>query len=50
MLIDCLKSKLNHNDKLIWTLVIIFTNFIGAFIYLLYVKMNLPALKCGVSY
>ncbi len=40
MLIDCLKSELNTTDKLIWVLVIIFINFIGALIYLFFVKLN----------
>ncbi len=36
MLIDCLtKEPSEGNDKLIWTLVIIFTHGVGALIYLL---------------
>jgi len=34
MLIDCLTSKeLDSNEKLVWTLVIVFTHMIGAIIY-----------------
>jgi len=34
MLVDCLtKVRSDGNDKLIWTLVIIFGNWIGALIY-----------------
>ena len=34
MLVDCLKNeKSEGNDKIIWTLVIILTNWIGALIY-----------------
>jgi membrane protein DedA with SNARE-associated domain len=34
MLIDCLQYEKNEeNQKLVWTLVIIFTNWIGALIY-----------------
>ena len=34
MLVDCLKNeKPEGNDKIIWTLVIILTNWIGALIY-----------------
>ncbi len=36
MLIDCLTQEPREgNDKLIWTLVIIFTHGVGALIYLL---------------
>ena len=36
MLIDCLTQEPSEgNDKLIWTLVIIFTHGVGALIYLL---------------
>jgi membrane-bound ClpP family serine protease len=34
MLIDCItKESSEGNDKLIWTLVILFTHFIGAAVY-----------------
>ncbi len=36
MLIDCLTQEPSEgNDKLVWTLVIIFTHGVGALIYLL---------------
>jgi hypothetical protein len=39
MLIDCLKKKFkNETDKIVWTLVIIFTGLIGAVIYYFVVK------------
>ena len=44
MLIDCLKRPDNkfaiggNNAKLIWTLVIIFTGFIGALLYYFFIK------------
>ena len=31
MLIDCVKS--NHKDKVVWLLLIVFTNLLGAVIY-----------------
>ena len=35
MLIDCLTKEADeHNNRLIWTLVIVFTHAIGAIIYL----------------
>jgi hypothetical protein len=44
MLIDCLlrsdEAFRGKNDRLIWTLVIILTNFVGAFIYLFVVKLR----------
>ena len=34
MLVDCLKHESSEgNDKITWTLVIVFTNWIGALIY-----------------
>lgn len=33
-LIDILKNKFVHNDKLIWVLVVIFVPFIGSLLYL----------------
>lgn len=34
MLIDCLQHEKNEeNQKLVWTLIIVFTNWIGALIY-----------------
>ena len=39
MLIDCVKREFsNENDKLIWTLVIVFAGWIGALIYYFVVK------------
>ena len=36
MLIDCASKESNDgNDKLVWVLIIIFTHWIGALIYLL---------------
>ncbi|WP_345785353.1 PLD nuclease N-terminal domain-containing protein [Thalassobacterium sedimentorum] len=36
MLVDCLKYESSDgNDKLVWVLVIVFTNWIGALIYFL---------------
>lgn len=40
MLVDCIKSKLRDVDKLVWILIIFFFNFIGALIYLIFVKLN----------
>lgn len=40
MLIDCIKSDLKDPDKLIWILVIFFFHFIGALLYLIFVKLN----------
>lgn len=36
MLVDCIRNKrLSDNERLVWTLVIVFTHALGAFIYLL---------------
>jgi hypothetical protein len=36
MLVDCLVNEPSEgNDKIVWVLVLIFTNWIGALIYLL---------------
>jgi len=36
MLVDCIKSKeLSDTEKVVWTLVIVFTHALGALIYLL---------------
>jgi len=40
MLIDCIKSNLKNPDKLIWILIIFFFHFIGALLYLIFVKLN----------
>ena len=32
-LIDILKSKFNGNDKIVWVLVVLFFNLVGAIIY-----------------
>ena len=34
-LIDILKSEFKGNEKIIWVLVVLFTNFFGAILYLL---------------
>lgn len=44
MLIDCIKNEPSEgNDKLIWVLVIVLTNWIGALIYFLVRRPNRPA-------
>ncbi len=40
MLIDCIKSDLRDTDKLLWVLIIFFFHFLGALIYLIFVKLN----------
>ncbi len=40
MLIDCIKSNLKDPDKLIWILIIFFFHFIGALLYLIFMKLN----------
>src|SRR3989338_8854257 len=40
MLIDCARSDLKEIDKLIWILVIVFFSLVGAFMYLIFVKLN----------
>jgi len=40
MLIDCAKSNLKSTEKLVWILVIFFFHFIGALLYLIFVKIN----------
>lgn len=40
MLVDCIKSDLKDSDKLIWILIIIFLNWLGALIYLIIVRSN----------
>ena len=40
MLIDCIKSNLKDTDKLIWLLIILIFNILGALIYLILVKLN----------
>ena len=32
-LIDILKSKFNENDKIVWLLVVLFLNLLGAILY-----------------
>jgi hypothetical protein len=34
-LIDILKSQFNGNDKIVWLLVVLFTNFFGTILYFL---------------
>ena len=39
MLVDCLKRRFrNDNDRILWTLVIIFVGLLGAIIYYFVVK------------
>jgi len=38
MLIDCLSKKRNKTDKLIWVIVLVFLQILGAFIYYFLVK------------
>lgn len=40
MLVDCIKSDLKDIEKLIWVLIILFLNIIGALLYLFFVKLN----------
>lgn len=41
MLIDCLKRKYKENlDKIVWVIVIVFTQIIGALIYYFVVKVK----------
>jgi len=40
MLVNCIKSDIKDTDKLIWVLIIIFFHFIGALLYLIFVKLN----------
>lgn len=40
MLVDCISSKLDTTNKLIWLLVILFFNFLGALLYFILVKSN----------
>lgn len=40
VLIDCIKSNLKDTDKPIWILIILFFNFLGALLYLIFVKLN----------
>ncbi len=41
MIIDCVKRKFkNENDKIVWILVLIFLQFLGAIIYYFVVKRN----------
>jgi hypothetical protein len=34
-LIDILKSEFNGNNKIVWLIVVLFTNFFGAILYFL---------------
>lgn len=34
-LVDILKSEFNGNNKIVWLLVVLFTNFFGAILYFL---------------
>ena len=43
MLVDCLTNEPSEgNDKLVWVLVIVFTNWIGALIYFFVRRPNRP--------
>ncbi len=46
-LIDCLVSELKTEDKLIWVLVIIVLNFVGAIIYFILAKKEKIKFKKG---
>jgi hypothetical protein len=36
MLVDCATKESNEgNTKIVWTIIIVFTNIVGAFVYLL---------------
>ena len=37
-IIDCLKSKLSTQEKLLWMIIILFFHFLGALVYLIVVK------------
>ncbi len=39
-LVSCIRSNLKDPDKLLWILVIFFFNFIGALLYLIFVRLN----------
>jgi hypothetical protein len=46
MLIDCIKREFKKSDeKIVWVLVIILTQIIGAFIYYLIVKQKEDKLR-----
>ncbi len=48
MLIDCLRNEPSDgNDKIVWVLVIIFTNWIGALIYYFVRRPERPDRKRG---
>lgn len=40
MLVDCIGSNIKDNDKLLWVLIILFFNVIGALLYIFFVKLN----------
>ncbi len=43
IIIDCAKRKFRNDlEKIIWILVIIFTNWVGALVYLIAVKIYNP--------
>jgi type IV secretory pathway TrbD component len=38
MLVDCLQSKMAENEKLLWVIILLLGNFIGAILYFFLVK------------
>lgn len=44
-IIDCLRSKLNTTEKLLWIIVIVFFHIIGALLYLIFSKTRGSAMK-----
>jgi hypothetical protein len=40
MLIDCALNETDSNERLLWIIIIIFTNFIGAVIYFFIRRAN----------
>lgn len=40
MLIDCLRRKIDIGDKILWLLVILFANIIGAILYFVLIRRS----------
>lgn len=38
MLVDCVKRRMDSNEKIVWVLILVFTNIIGALAYYFMVK------------
>jgi len=38
MLVDCLQRKMAENEKLLWVIILLLGNFIGAILYFFLVK------------